>query len=587
MSGTLESFARILLRRRPIRCATALIPIGVLPSLIFFGLGSAWAQQTPNAGQLLRQLGPTTQPTPLPPSQQIAPPEPGAAATPAAQARVFVRDFHIVATQFPESVLKNVVKEYIGRELTFGQLEEAAHKISAFYRAHDLLARAYIPRQTVKNGIVEIDVLEGRLGAVTVDPASHVRLEPDVATGIVQNRLTVGDVLHPSELEEGVAILNQLPGVAAHATLVPGAAPGQSDVVLKLADSPLVTGSLQADNAGERAVGSRRLLGIAAMNDLFGRGDQTTAILSKTADSTYGTASFAVPVGYSGLTLGVDGAALTYRVEAPFTTTNAQGYAWTVGTTAAYPVRRAPNLTLTVTARYDYKRLVDQALGVNLDDKGVNVGTLGVNGALADDWMGGGLNTFAVAATLGHLDLGANAENLAADQATARSNGLYGKFTANAARLQKLVPHFDLYLSAAMQVAPQNLDSSEKFVLGGPAGVRAYPVNEANGDDGVLLTAELRWHVLSALRLIGFYDLGWIYQHANPWLGWQPVANQPNQYTLQGAGVGLTWSPVDWFQVKATIAHVIGANRGRDANGNDADGTHDKLRTWLVAAVNF
>lgn len=565
----------------------ALILVTALPGLILFGSGLAWAQQTPNAGELLRQLGPTTQPAPLPPPQQIAPPGQGAPAAPSNQARVLVKGFHIVATKFPESVLQDVVKEYVGRELTFAQLEEAAHEISAFYRAHDLLARAYIPRQTVKNGIVEIDVLEDRLGKVTVDPAGHARLDPNVATGIVENRLTGGDLLHPSELEEGVAVLNQLPGVTAHATLVPGATPGQSDAVLKLTDEPLLTGTLQADNAGERAVGSRRLLGIASANDTFGRGDQETAILAKTADSTYGTVSFAVPVGYSGLTLGVDAAGLTYNVEAPFTATNAQGYAWTAGLTAAYPIRRAPNLTLTATARYDYKRLVDQALGTDIDNKEVNVGTLGVNGTLADDRLGGGLNIFALAGTIGQLNLGGNAANANADAATARSSGTYAKLTANAARLQKLFPKLDLYLSASMQVAPQNLDSSEKFTLGGPASVRAYPVNEANGDNGILTTAELRWHVLDQVRVIGFYDFGWVYQHTNPWLGWQPVVNQPNQYTLQGAGFGFTWSPVDWVQVKATMAHVIGANRGRDANGNDADGAHDKLRTWLVGAVSF
>jgi hemolysin activation/secretion protein len=581
-----ESPAWTLLQRRLAPCTAVFVPIALV-GLIFLGLAPAWAQQTPNAGELLRQLGPTTQPTPLPPPQQIAPPGQGVPAAPSNQARVLVRGFHIVATKFPESMLQDAVKEYVGRELTFAQLEEAAHKISAFYRAHDLLARAYIPRQTVKNGIVEIDVLEDRLGKVTVDPAFQTRLDPNVATGIVENRLTGGDLLHPSELEEGVAVLNQLPGVAAHATLVPGAAPGQSDAVLKLTDSPLVTGTLQADNAGERAVGERRLLGIASVNDAFGRGDQETAILAKTADSTFGTVSVAIPVGYSGLTLGVDAAGLNYRVEAPFSVTNAQGYAWTVGATAAYPIKRAPNLTLTATARYDYKRLVDQALGADIDNKNVNVGTLGVNGTLADDRLGGGLNIFALAGTIGQLDLGANAANLAADAATARSNGTYAKLTANAARLQKLFPKLDLYLSASMQVAPQNLDSSEKFTLGGPNGVRAYPVNEANGDEGLLTTAELRWHVLDQVRVIGFYDLGWIYQHANPWLGWQPVVNQPNQYTLQGAGIGFTWSPVDAVQVKATMAHVIGANRGRDANGNDADGTRDKLRTWLVGAIIF
>ena len=91
--------------------------------------------------------------------------------------------------------------------------------------------------------------------------------------------------------------------------------------------------------------------------------------------------------------------------------------------------------------------------------------------------------------------------------------------------------------------------------------------------------------VLSAR--LRFYDIGWVRQHATTWAGWQTVANQPNDYTLQGVGIGFTWSPVQWFQIKASVAHVIGMNAGRDASGNDADGTQDKIRGWVAGSLIF
>ena len=35
-----------------------------------------------------------------------------------------------------------------------------------------------------------------------------------------------------------------------------------------------------------------------------------------------------------------------------------------------------------------------------------------------------------------------------------------------------------------MQLSSKNLDSSEKFTLGGIGGVEAYPSGEASGDEG-------------------------------------------------------------------------------------------------------
>ena len=77
-------------------------------------------------------------------------------------------------------------------------------------------------------------------------------------------------------------------------------------------------------------------------------------------------------------------------------------------------------------------------------------------------------------------------------------------------RLQPLAPQWSLYLGLSGQRALDNLDSVEKFSLGGPYGLRAYPSGEATGDHGWLAVAELQWQARPWLMLGLFSDFGWV-----------------------------------------------------------------------------
>ena len=571
-AGGIASRARTLL-------ASAGVALAVLAS-------SALAQQPPSSGTLLKELGPTVQPSApqtLPPPLTAPPqavPIQGGAAT-------LVTDFRIRATQFPEATLKALLKDYIGRELTLAELQEAAGRISEYYRAHDILARAYVPQQKIENGVVEIIVLEGTLGGITVDPASVTRLNSALATGIVGARAPVGQILHPRDIQEGVAILNEIPGVAANATLVPGANPGETNADLKLADRPLVSGLVQTDNEGQRFAGAHRLIESASVNDPFGLGEQATLTALETTGSTYSRFAFTLPVGTSGLTLGINGSGLLFHLGVPFDMLNEGGYAYTGGLTAAYPIRRTPDLALTVLASFDHKRLVDWALDTDTSNHAIEVGNLRLVGLWPDQFLGGGLNNFGIGGTLGTLDRSAVAADLATDSVTARTNGTYGKLSANLSRVQALFDRTELYMAFSGQFAFKNLESSEQFSLGGPDGVRAYPVTEATGDNGAVGTLELRRRIIEGLQLIGFYDVGGIELHESTWKGWQTVPGQPDLYLLQGAGVGASWAPVEGLLAKATYARAIGDNPGHDINGNDSDGKHSKNRFWLQLSYVF
>ena len=90
---------------------------------------------------------------------------------PSASDGVTVSLFRVTgATVFPPEKLHTLLAEAEGRALTLAQIEGLAARITAFYREHGyILARAYIPAQEMRDGVVEIAVLEGRVGRIEVN----------------------------------------------------------------------------------------------------------------------------------------------------------------------------------------------------------------------------------------------------------------------------------------------------------------------------------------------------------------------------------------------------------------------------------
>jgi len=65
--------------------------------------------------------------------------------------------------------LGSIVAPYVGREMDLTELEKVADLVTTEFRDRGYsLARAYIPAQEIKDGIVEIAVLEGKVGEIIV-----------------------------------------------------------------------------------------------------------------------------------------------------------------------------------------------------------------------------------------------------------------------------------------------------------------------------------------------------------------------------------------------------------------------------------
>jgi len=547
------------------------------------GLAQAQVVPPPDAGTILREQQKPALEVPTRPAPTIKQDEPERPPLkPENTPRFVLKGIRVTGnTVFSGPELVELVREYLGKEVGFAELEQAAARISRYYREHGyMVARAYIPAQTITTeGLVEIAVIEGRFGKIELNNKSRV------SDGIARSYFDAfpGTLVTQPDLERKMLLLNDLPGVgSAKATLKPGAQTGESDLAVDLAEAPFATGNLEYNNQGNYFTGVNQLVGNVNLLSPLGFGDLLNAQLTKGFDGLeYGQLGYQVPVGGDGFKMGANYSHTHYKLGKSFESLDANGTADTYTVNASYPFRRTPDFNLYGLLGYDWRAFEDRQDSVGLvTDRATRTARLLLNGDARDSLWGSGITVFSLGYSDGKVDI-KTATTLAIDDVTAQTNGHFSKWNASALRLQSLGQRLSAFVSLSGQKADKNLDSSEKFFLGGAYGVRAYPTGEAAGDSGYLATAELRY-LLSIAGLPGalqpfvFVDTGGVTINENPF-----IIGAPNTRHLSGAGVGVTWVRAGDFQVKLSVATRLGSE---PSTATDKD---QRTRGWAQATKYF
>src|SRR5205085_7836332 len=116
--------------------------------------------------------------------------------------------------------------------------------------------------------------------------------------------LDAGAIVTSAPLERRLLLLSDIPGITVHSTLAPGTAVGTADLNVEIAPGRAVSGSVEADNAGNRYTGEYRIGGTIDINNPTGNGDRLSLrVLGSPSGLAYGRASYQAPLG--DLTLGV------------------------------------------------------------------------------------------------------------------------------------------------------------------------------------------------------------------------------------------------------------------------------------------
>jgi hemolysin activation/secretion protein len=537
----------------------------------------------PDSGSLLRQQRPLILDLPAEPASAVQAEQPLPASLQAPQdLRIDLQGWRITGqTAFTESELLVLVQDLIGGEALIGlaDLEEAAARVSRHYREHGyVVARAYIPAQEIRDGVVEIAVLEGRIGRIAVANRSRVR------DALIASRVQPlqGQLVRSEEIDRRLRQTYELAGIVPGGppALHPGTNVGETDLLLPLESAPFLTGSVSLDNHGNRFTGGNRLSAQLSIHSPMRSGD-LLALRGTIGDPDLRIYDirYELPAGRRGLRFGGDISRVDYRLGRDFSALEAHGTADTWRAFVSHPLALGRTYAAHARLSYqesDFRDRIDSTGTVT--DKSGALSTFAITSEWHDELVGEGATAVSIAYSRGDLNI-RSADARAIDDATARTQGDFWKWNVSVTRLQRLTERASLYLMYVGQKAEKNLDSSEKFILGGPYGIKAYPAGEAPGDTGHILSVELRYDLRNSwisgrTQLLAFVDTGEVIANENAF------AAGTNRRRLRSAGFGLGWASQQDFHLRAWIAQQVG-------NEPATSDTDRVTRGWLQAFKRF
>lgn len=503
-------------------------PSVVLLSLAAVIAGPAYGQQAPDAGSIYQESR-EDRLEPLRPSVDIR-----LQGQPLTEREAGGADVEIEQVQFShneafssEQLLDVLGEEVFAQSYDLAGLQALANQISQFYRAQGYpFARAVLPTQTLDEGTLEIVVVEGRYGDIA-------------ASGEAELAETVQKFLHPLKsdaliesdlLERTLLIAGDLPGINVTPVLRPGQAHGRGDLDVQVSPDDRVRTRVGLDNNGSRFSGEYRGRADVQANRVFMTGDALSVSALYSSEETWlGQLSYALPLGHSGLRGRIGYDYTDYTLGKGF-----EGYTGTAEVLSgglSYPLIRSQQSNLSLSATYQHKNLDDNASFANYA-KATESQSLPVTLQFdhRDSLWGGGVSYGAASVTPGTLDI---------DQIAAQGDDYsFTKMTLDVARLQMLDTDLTLFGRFSGQWSDRRyLDGSESFHLGGPNGVRAFPVGEGSDSRGWLAQLELRYNLGNGLSPYLLVDGG-----RTPNGG----IDDGDDRNLSGAGFGLRFNRGGW-----------------------------------------
>ena len=462
------------------------------------------------------------------------------------------------ATVFSPEQLAEVTRRYVGRRLAREDLSFLRRELTDLYVDNGYVnSGALIPDQTVQNGVITVEIIEGRLGELEVERPEWFRADH------IRSRIEPGHdgPLNIQTLQARLQLLEQDPRIRRFAAeLRPGYRPGEARLRVRIEEERPYSVSVAFNNFQSPTVGSSRIAVSATHRNLMGRGD----VLAVTTGRSSGVApqinaTYEIPVRADDTTLSIRFSKNDFTViEAPFDDLAVDSESSGFGLTLRHPAYRTLNTDLVVGVSLEWMQNRTFLLGepfsfsLGADDGRSNVTALRVSqewthrsqsqAVALESRFSFGLDLFG--ATI-HGDDSIYRQIAVEDPPDGRFLSWLGKF-----QWARRVGPAQVIFRTDAQLSADPLLATEQLPIGGRNSVRGYRENQLVRDNGVIGSLETRITILSdrkwarSLELAPFLDFG---------NGWQTDADAAGRgrillpvppSSIYSAGVGVRWNAV-------------------------------------------
>ena len=472
--------------------------------------------------------------------------------------------------------IRNIVSSFEGKELSMEDMQKVAELIGDEYRKKGYVtSRAYIPPQTVREGILIIRVVEGKLGELDIKGNRYF------STPLLRKKINIepDGYFDYSALQRSLIYINEHPDRMAKAILTPGREPGTTDIIIEVQDQLPFHVGFSYDNYGSRYIEKDRFALILEHNNLFGHDDKMyiKAQVSEGAHLLLQQARYVYALTRR-LELGGHILFSKLKLSQEFEDLDSEGQAEIYGIFSNYTFIEKDDLEIRLNLGFDYKDITNDLSGEQLSRDELSIFKFGFDLDADDAW---GRTVFTAALDTGIADfLGA----MSAKDADASRTGAGGKFTKGVFNLFRLQPMpFSTWLlwKNSFQLSNYTLAASEQFQIGGATSVRGYPPGEYSGDDGFYSALELslpcyglsrdinvpfrKEKLYDALHFVLFWDFGWVNLN-------NVQAGEEENETLRSAGFGARLTIAEDLECRVELGYPLGGK-------TPSDGDH--AHTWV------
>lgn len=465
--------------------------------------------------------------------------------------KVFVRDVRVTGnTVFSEAEIAETTAPFKNRLLMTEDLERLRLALTLLYvNKGYLTSGAIIPDQDVVNGVIEVQLIEGKLARIDVEGNRWF------SSSYLRDRLSLGSriPLSLAPFQEQLQLLQQDRRIERiNAELRPGDERGESLLNVRVADRNPFHALFDVNNYQTPLVGPVRGIGTVIHDNLTGRGDP----LSFSYGGSSGAhpiidASYALPFNRYGTTFMPYYRRYDFKlIEEPFKPLDLNTDTEIIGISLRHPIYRT--VTDEVALSIIGEHLFTQSfIGDDPFDAfpGFQNGAATVSALrFAQDWTHRTLDT--VLAVRSRFSVGLNVLGATINSNPETPDGQFFSWLGQVQTIKQyserlfgmqLLGHMDLQLTTSP------LFPLEQVALGGRYTVRGYREVTILRDNAFIASLESRFPLIRRrsgepmVQLAPFVDVahGWSLGENRP-APIAPVTDFPN--TLASVGVGLRWN---------------------------------------------
>ncbi|MCL2923924.1 MAG: ShlB/FhaC/HecB family hemolysin secretion/activation protein [Trichodesmium sp. MAG_R04] len=496
-----------------------------------------------------RFLQPLPQPTQLEtPKEQELEPLPSQPLPEKPDQKIFVQRILVSgSTVLTPQEINTLVQPFEKRLVNVLELRQVADQITEIYLERGYItSRAILPVQTISEGVVRIEIIEGILGEIQIEGTK--RLQDSYIKSRI--RLGVRKPLDTAMLENQLRLLRTDPLFKnLEASLRPSKTLGESILIVDVKETNPLELSMNIDNYSTPTVGSERTGWTAIHRNLTGRGDSLAASYNTTR--LFDDKSDVFDFIYN-LPINAMNGSVQVRV-AP--NSNEIGVAENVeisGTTDLYefsfrqPLLRNPRQEFSLSLGVSYQRTKNFLNGelYNFSDDTENNG---INSTtvirLGQDYIRQDLQGAWALRSQFNIGTGLFDATIRKDP---EPDGHFFSWLGQVQRVQRLSNSHLLIVQGDLQLSSTGLLSYQKFIIGGGLSLRGYSQNIRSGDNGFKFSIEDRITVyrdesgLPLIQFTPFIDIGAVWDNGSN----HNNEDLPDQRFLAGAGIGLIWQPL-------------------------------------------